>query len=85
MHVISVCLTDIPKENITKANNGKSYVSLVVDKKKETDAYGNTHTVYISQTKEERQRKEKKTFVGNGKEFNFENKDSGATDDLPWQ
>ncbi len=84
MQIISICLSDIPKENITKSDkNGKSYISLVVNSRKEPDQFGNTLTVTVSQTKIERERKEKKTYVGSGKEYNYKptNKDSD-TDDL---
>ena len=37
---ISVCLDDIPEEHITTARNGKRYVNLTINKKKETDQYG---------------------------------------------
>jgi hypothetical protein len=43
---ISVCLTDIPKENIFDYN-GKKYVKLVVAAKKESDKFGKTHYVAI--------------------------------------
>ena len=33
----------------------------------ETDQYGNNASVFVSQTKEEREAKAKKTYVGNGK------------------
>lgn len=33
----------------------------------ETDQYGNNAAVFVSQTKEEREAKAKKTYVGNGK------------------
>lgn len=69
MQVVSICLSDIPKENITKANNGKSYINLVVETRRQADKYGNTLTVYVSQTKEERTRRENKTYVGSGKEY----------------
>ena len=44
---ISLCLNDLPKEHITTANNGKKYISLNVDAKREPDQYGNTHTVTV--------------------------------------
>jgi hypothetical protein len=44
---INICVDDIPKEHITKASNGKRYVRLNVDEKKEADPYGNTHTVSV--------------------------------------
>ena len=43
---------DTCKSKVEK--NGKHYINLVVDTKKETDQYGNTHTVYVSQSKEQR-------------------------------
>jgi len=94
MEIISICLSDIPKERITTASNGKKYINLVVDKKRETDRYGNTHTVYISQSKEEREAKKDKIYVGNGKEYIFNNQQQSASvqenesqpseDDLPF-
>jgi superfamily II DNA or RNA helicase len=44
---ISLCLNDLPKEHITTANNGKKYISLNVDAKREPDQYGNTHSVSV--------------------------------------
>ncbi len=72
---LSICLSDLPKEKITTSGkNGKKYLSIIVDERKEKDQYGNTHTVYVSQTKEEREAKQPKTYVGNGKEYKFEQK-----------
>jgi hypothetical protein len=91
---ISICLTDIPKDKITKSDkNGKQYLSIIVDERKEPDTYGNTHTAYVSQSKEEREKGVKRVYVGNGKEYKF-NKQSSApqgnstptsgSDDLPF-
>lgn len=44
---VSICLTDIPKEYVTTAKNGKEYVNLVVNKKKETDQYGKDLSVTV--------------------------------------
>jgi hypothetical protein len=71
MIVTSICLSDIPKESITTAANGKKYVNVVVDQRREKDHYDNTHTVYMSQSKEDRQNKLPKKYVGNGKEYTF--------------
>lgn len=93
MEVISICLSDIPKEQISVSDkNGKSYINLVVDKRKEPDMFGNTLTVYISQSKDERERREKKIYIGNGKEFLFNNQNKDQkqvhqksdNDDLPF-
>jgi len=45
---VSICLDDIPAEYITKSDkNGKRYVKVNVDAKREADDYGNTHTVTV--------------------------------------
>ena len=60
-----ICL----KKKIQTASNGKKYINLVVDKRKEAGKYGETHTLYVSQSKEERESKEDKKYVGSGKEY----------------
>jgi hypothetical protein len=71
MIVISLCAEDLKPHLKKNEKNGKHYVSVVVDERKETDKFGNTHAVYISQSKEERTAKTPKQYVGNGKEFKF--------------
>lgn len=44
---ISVCLDDLPDEHITTAKNGKRYVNLTVNKKKEADQYGKDLSVQV--------------------------------------
>lgn len=44
---ISICISDIPKEHITTAANGKEYVNLTVNKKKEVDKYGKDLAVTV--------------------------------------
>ena len=70
---VSICVSDIPKELIKTGTNGKKYLNVVVDERKSPDSYGNTHSVAISQTKEERQAGNPKVYVGSGKEFLFDN------------
>jgi len=69
MITLSICLSDLPKEKIQTASNGKKYINLVVDKRKEAGKYGETHTLYVSQSKEEREAKYDKKYVGSGKEY----------------
>ena len=92
MIVISLCADDL-KPHLTKSEkNGKYYINLVVDTKKETDQYGNTHTIYVSQSKEQREAKEPKKYVGNGKEYKsqhsaakqMETKQDNSTDSIPF-
>lgn len=82
MITISVCLSDIPKDQIVEANNGKKYVNLVLAERREVGQYGDTHMLYMSQTKEERENKEKRIFVGNGKEYKFETKEATPVKDV---
>jgi hypothetical protein len=93
MIVIDICLSDIPAEARKKSEkNGKVYAKFVVDERKSPDNYGNTHTVYVNQTKEEREAKKDKQYVGSGKEFVFDGKPSKTanvvqlpdSDDLPF-
>jgi len=81
MIVLDICLSDIPKDRIKKSEkNNKSYCQIVVDTRKEKDNYGNTHTLYMNQTKEERADKVAKSYVGSGKEYVFENKTAKKPD-----
>lgn len=98
MIVISLCAEDLKPHLKKNEKNGKHYVSVVVDERKETDKFGNTHTAYISQSKEQREAKQPKSYVGNGKEFKFNsspptpetttkpqsNSNDAPVDDLPF-
>jgi len=66
---ISICLSDIPKDKIKLAANGKKYLNLAVAQRKEVSQYGETHTVFVSQDKEEREASTPVVYVGGGKEF----------------
>lgn len=44
---ISICLSDLPKEYMTTAKNGKVYISLNINKKKEADQYGKDLSVSV--------------------------------------
>lgn len=65
----SICVSKIPREAIKVAENGQKYVSIVIAEGKEPDAYGNTHYITLSQSREEREAKEKKVYIGNGKGY----------------
>lgn len=78
---VSICLTDIPKEQITEGKNGKKYCNIVIAERQNTDNYGNTHTVYMSQSKEQREAKAEKKYIGNAKlKFFEESNQQRATD-----
>lgn len=72
MLTFSICLSDIPKEKITVSKkNGKKYLNVIIQENYENkvDQFGNTHNMTVSQTKEEREAKTRRVYVGNGKEW----------------
>ncbi len=77
MITISIDLSKINKSKIKSTEKGQKFYNIVVDERQAPDNYGNTHTVYESQSKEEREAKQPKNYLGNGKLWVFENK--GAT------
>lgn len=50
----SICLSDIPRELITTASNGKKYLRVEIRQRKDTDQYGNTHYVKAYGRKDQR-------------------------------
>jgi hypothetical protein len=64
----SICLSDIPKDKITEAKNGKKYLNLTLWVNDTADQYGNIGSIQVSQTKEQREAQEKKQYIGNFKQ-----------------
>ena len=71
MIVFDICLSDIPEWARRKANNGKVYSKFCMVDRKEPDKFENTKTVYMNPTKEQREAKEAKSYVGAGKVLTF--------------
>jgi len=71
MEKIRICLSDLPREMMRKGTNGKIYITLNVDKRREPDQWGQDLKVYVDQTKEQRTSHTPKTYVGSGKTFEF--------------
>ena len=71
---LNICLSDIPREIIRTASNGKKYLDITVSELKDVDDKGNTHKVAIRQSKEDRESSKPIVYLGRGKEFIFENK-----------
>jgi hypothetical protein len=65
----SICLSDIPKDKIQTGKNGKKYLNICISELQNISAYGDTHTIYVSQSKEERQAKAPKAYIGHGKNY----------------
>ena len=69
MIALSICLSDLPKDKIKQAANGKKYINLILSERKEVGNYGETHTLAVSKTKEEREKGEPTVYVGSGQEW----------------
>lgn len=60
---ISVCIDDLPEEHITTAKNGKKYINLIVNKKKEADQYGKDLSVTVDTWKPDKAHTPKKEYA----------------------
>ena len=63
---VGIDLSKIDKTKITE-KNGALWYNITISVNDEKDQYGNDTGVYQSQTKEERESKAKKVYLGNGK------------------
>lgn len=63
---VNVDLSKIPTDKIYEGKKGR-YAELTVMINDETSEYGSNVSVSMNQTKEERDNKNPKTYVGNGK------------------
>ena len=76
---LKIDVTKLTKEKLFKGQKG-TYANVTVAANMDGESeYGDTHYVYEQQTKEEREAKTPKNYVGNGKEFVF-NGGSAATE-----
>ena len=62
----SINLNDIPKDKIIQGKKGK-YLPITITVNDEPDQFGNQGPVIVDQTKEEREAKAAKTYLGNCK------------------
>lgn len=62
----NINLNNIPKEKIYKGKKG-NYLTLAITVNDEPDQFGNQGPVIVDQTKEEREAKAEKTYLGNVK------------------
>ena len=60
----SICLSDLDKSKLKKADNGKIYLNGVINARKEADKFGNNLTLSFSKTKEEREAKAETVYIG---------------------
>lgn len=66
---ISIDLTKIEKSRIVEGKNGAKYLDLTISINDEANDYGKNASVFHSQSKEEREQKQQKSYIGGGKVF----------------
>ena len=82
----SINLTNVPKDRIIVGKKGK-YLPITITINDELDQFGNQGPVVVDQTKEERDAKEAKTYLGNVKVVwtNGNNVEPAPRDNAPAQ
>jgi hypothetical protein len=82
----SINLNEIPKDKIYVGKKGK-YLPITITLNDEVDQFGNQGPVIVDQTKEEREAKVAKTYLGNVKVVwsNGDNVDAAPRTDQPQQ
>jgi len=64
---ISIDLSKIDKQKIKHHVNGGKYYDMILSELQKPDNYGNTHTLYESQTAADREISKSKNYLGKGK------------------
>ena len=82
----SINLNEIPKDKIITGKKGK-YLPITITLNDEVDQFGNQGPVCVEQTKEERDAKTAKTYLGNVKVVwtNGDNVEVAPRDNMPQQ
>lgn len=91
----SIDFSKVDKSKIVEGKNGAKYYNITIMLNDEKDKYGNDCSISEGQTKEEREAKKRKTFIGNAKivwdsnppaipESESEPKSNDKSDDLPF-
>lgn len=65
---LDICLSDIPKDRIKTAQNGKKYLKAMVSPRKEADRDGYDHYIAAWIPAAERQDGDKPLFIGRAQE-----------------
>ena len=64
---LSINVAKLPKEKFVQGKNGAVYYNFTVSVNDDTNEWGQNASVFDSQTKEEREAKKSKDYLGNGK------------------
>mgnify|MGYP003115327753 FL=1 len=71
---LSIDVTKLDKSRFVAGKNGAKYCDLTVFLSPEENEYGSNGGIVLAQSKNEREQKERKTFVGNSKIFYVKDK-----------
>lgn len=69
---LDICLSDIPRERIKTAANGKKYLKAIIRPRKETDRDGYDHYIAAFIPKEERMQGDSPAFIGRAQEKHYD-------------
>jgi len=64
---VSIAMDKIDESKIVTTEKGKKFLNLLLEVKDTKDQYGNDVSISHNQTKDERQNKQAKIYLGNGK------------------
>lgn len=89
---LDICLSDIPRERIKTAANGKKYLKAIIRPRKETDRDGYDHYIAAFIPKEERNNDDRPAFIGRAQEKHYDDRPARQNsqpanddgDDLPF-
>lgn len=86
----SIDVAKIDKSKLVSGKNGAKYFNFQVIVNDDFDKYNNNVSICDSQTKEQREAKEKKTYLGNGRvvwsnqKQEYKNTNQNSSEDLPF-
>lgn len=77
----SICLTDIPREQITTSEkNGKKYLNIVINERQTPSQFGHTHYIRTKDKKDD-----KVVYIGELKPSQYDNQQAQAQQQVPQQ
>jgi len=82
----SIDLSKIEKAKVYKGRKGE-YLNVTIFVNDEVDQFGNNASIIVSQTKEEREAKTPRVYLGNGKTAHLQNQpkqEETVSNDLPF-
>ena len=89
---LDICLSDIPKELIKTAGNGKKYLKAIIRPRKDTDPDGYDHYIAAYVRRDHRNQDDRPYFIGRAQDKSQEERHTGGSpfperrkrqDDLP--